>query len=648
MSDLIVLEDKVNISENNLRDKMSSIFNILLIDRTKSTKRCIKNIIWANENYIKYDAEKYSANSEIKFELITGKYDNIIQPRALKAAQLQKKRTRTIAEVFTPMEILKQQNDEIDKNYHNDNLETYTKKTWIEITCGEAPYIATRYNVITGKLIGLDERVGFLDRKLRKINKECNIKDKWKDLVKEAYKASYGFEWNGDSLLLARENLLYTYFDYYNDKWNEEPLLEEIEEIAIIISYNIFQMDGLKCIIPLSDIDTTKKEQLNLFNKIEKINNQTQSKKGQYVKIMNWRENKTEFFKRVKFDVVIGNPPYQENDNAIRGEGAPINASAKPLYNHFFYLAQEITDDKINLIFPARWLVGAGKGLTEFTQKMLNDKHIKSITIFQKSNDVFINTDIKGGVLYLTYDKTYKGEANIKVIDWKKRQHEYKGYLNSCSSGFFIPFKELVNIYKKVISISKETIQKQISTRKPYGLPTDFFKNPAKYSMPEIFDKKNNEDDLSILGLVNNKRVIKYVPKDYPITTGNDTIYKWKFFAGKAMGNGEFGETYPDYPIAAPGEIATETFIRIGNFDSKEEAEALKKYFCTKFFRTMLGIAKATQDATSKVYCFVPNQNFGKDSDIDWNEDIEKIDVQLYKKYKLNASEIKFIEENVK
>ena len=218
MSDLIVIDDKVNISENNLRDKMSSIFNILLIDRTKSTKRCIKNIIWANENYIKYDAKKYSATSEIKIELITGEYSNVIQPRALKAAQLQKKRTRTIAEVFTPIEILKQQNDEIDKSCQNDDLETYTKRTWIEITCGEAPYIATRYNVITGKLIDLDERVGFLDRKLRKINKECNIKDKWKELVREAYKASYGFEWNGDSLLLARENLLYTYFDYYDNK----------------------------------------------------------------------------------------------------------------------------------------------------------------------------------------------------------------------------------------------------------------------------------------------------------------------------------------------------------------------------------------------------------------------------------------------
>ena len=156
MSDLIVIDDKVNISENNLRDKMSSIFNILLIDRTKSTKRCIKNIIWANENYIKYDAKKYSATSEIKIELITGEYSNVIQPRALKAAQLQKKRTRTIAEVFTPIEILKQQNDEIDKSCQNDDLETYTKRTWIEITCGEAPYLVSRYDTVSGKPIELN------------------------------------------------------------------------------------------------------------------------------------------------------------------------------------------------------------------------------------------------------------------------------------------------------------------------------------------------------------------------------------------------------------------------------------------------------------------------------------------------------------
>ena len=298
MPNLKLLNEKVNISENNLRDKMPSVFNILLIDRTKSTKSCTQNIIWANENYIKYDAEKYSPTSEIRIELITGEHNNIIQPRALKAADLQKKRTKAIAEVFTPIETLKEQIDEIDKNYQNDDLETYTKRTWIEITCGEGPYIVTRYNVVTGNFIYLDERVGFLDRKLKRINKECDIKDKWKELVNEAYKATYAFEWNGDSLLLARENLLYTYFDYYYDKWNSEPSLEDIEEIALIISYNIFQMDGLKCIIPLSDVETQKNEQLNLFNKIEKIIKKTPNKKGQYVKIMNWKKNKMEFFKK--------------------------------------------------------------------------------------------------------------------------------------------------------------------------------------------------------------------------------------------------------------------------------------------------------------------------------------------------------------
>lgn len=298
MPNLKLLNEKVNISENNLRDKMPSVFNILLIDRTKSTKSCTQNIIWANENYIKYDVEKYSPTSEIKIELITGEHNNIIQPRALKATDLQKKRTRAIAEVFTPIETLKEQIDEIDKNYQNDDLETYTKRTWIEITCGEGPYIVTRYNVVTGNFIYLDERVGFLDRKLKRINKECDIKDKWKELVNEAYKATYAFEWNGDSLLLARENLLYTYFDYYYDKWNSEPSLEDIEEIALIISYNIFQMDGLKCIIPLSDVELQKNEQLNLFNKIEKIVKKTPNKKGQYVKIMNWKKNKMEFFKK--------------------------------------------------------------------------------------------------------------------------------------------------------------------------------------------------------------------------------------------------------------------------------------------------------------------------------------------------------------
>jgi len=213
-----------NIQESFLRETMPEILDILLIDRTTSTTRTKKNIIWANENYIQHGFKYYSAKSQMKPNLITGERGQLIKPRALKSRELQKERTKSKAEVFTPTWVVKKQNDEVDKDYQNDNLETYVKRTWIEITCGEAPYMTTRYDMETGDIIPFEERVGFVDRKLKRINSEVEDKAEWQRLVEEAFKSSYGFEWSGDSLLLARENLLYTYRDYYYAKWSEEPL----------------------------------------------------------------------------------------------------------------------------------------------------------------------------------------------------------------------------------------------------------------------------------------------------------------------------------------------------------------------------------------------------------------------------------------
>ncbi|TGY54795.1 restriction endonuclease [Ligilactobacillus murinus] len=284
-----------NIQESFLRETMPEILDILLIDRTTSTTRTKKNIIWANENYIQHGFKYYSAKSQMKPNLITGERGQLIKPRALKSRELQKERTKSKAEVFTPTWVVKKQNDEVDKDYQNDNLETYVKRTWIEITCGEAPYMTTRYDMETGDIIPFEERVGFVDRKLKRINSEVEDKAEWQRLVEEAFKSSYGFEWSGDSLLLARENLLYTYRDYYYAKWSEEPLYGLFEDIAEIISYNIFQMDGLKYIIPLSE----KKEkiiyqQLSLFD--GEPEEQWVIKPGRRVKIMNWKTNRMEFF----------------------------------------------------------------------------------------------------------------------------------------------------------------------------------------------------------------------------------------------------------------------------------------------------------------------------------------------------------------
>ncbi|CAM3049077.1 Restriction endonuclease [Leuconostoc gasicomitatum] len=285
-----------DILENTIRETMPEILNILLMDRTTSKPRKVKNIIWANENYIKYGSKFYAATSQIRSELVTGQMGQIIKPRALKSRELQKERTKTRAEVFTPTWVVKRQNDEVEKDYLDDDLETYVSRTWLEITTGEAPYMATRYDMETGEFIPLIKRVGFVDRKLRRINAEVDDKAEWQRLVVKAYKASYGFEWSGDSLLLARENLLYTYRDFYFDKWLEEPVYGLFEDIAEIISYNLFQMDGLKYVIPM----TEKKEkvleyQVSLFDD-ETPEEQWKIKPGKRVKIMNWKTNKMEFF----------------------------------------------------------------------------------------------------------------------------------------------------------------------------------------------------------------------------------------------------------------------------------------------------------------------------------------------------------------
>jgi hypothetical protein len=286
-----------DVKEDSIRTQMPHILDILLLDRTTSSPDKPQNIIWANDNYKELDADSYSATDQIKPELITGLKGSLIMPRALKTITVQKKRTKSKAEVFTPTWIVKKQNDAVDSEYRDDDLETYTRRKWLEIACGEAPYMASRYEMETGRLIPLIERVGFIDRKLARINEEIEDKAEWQRLVELAYKSSYGFEWNGDSLLIARENLLYTYRDYYFAKWGEAPIYGLFENIAIIISYNVFQMDGLTYTIPLSEIkEQVQVHQLALFDSDGTEQFEWRIVPGKRVRIMNWNTNKMEFF----------------------------------------------------------------------------------------------------------------------------------------------------------------------------------------------------------------------------------------------------------------------------------------------------------------------------------------------------------------
>ena len=313
-------DTRVDIKENYIKKLNDTLLTILLKDHSSG-----KNIIWATDNYA-MKGSAYSCQRHITVKSITGRYGNVIKPRVTKSKKEQIHRVKNKAEVFTPSWICNAQNNLIDnawfgrKNVFNtekDKLwKTNTKrivfpkdKTWqdyvqanrMEISCGEAPYICSRYDTVSGKWIELNDRIGILDRKFRVINENTNTKEDWLRWVQEAYKATYGFEWQGDSLLIARENLLFTFMDYYQGRFAEMPTNEMLQETAKIISWNIFQMDGLKFVIPNS-CKPVPKFKPSMFDLIEETDKEAycpgcekgdnKQHIGIYCKVMDWQKKR--------------------------------------------------------------------------------------------------------------------------------------------------------------------------------------------------------------------------------------------------------------------------------------------------------------------------------------------------------------------
>ena len=341
----------------------------------------------------------------------------------------------------------------------------------------------------------------------------------------------------------------------------------------------------------------------------------------------------------MKFDVIIGNPPYQLSDG---GNGA----SAKPIYNLFIEQAMKLNPQYLTMIIPARWYTG-GKGLDAFRDKMINDKRIRVLHDFVDASECFSGVEIKGGVCYFLWDRNYLGVCDI----FKHHGSEIeitKRYLVEEGERIFIREGKLVSIMKKVWAdaSAKKSFESIVSSMKPYGLRGDFFKSPAKYGLPEV-RKEKDKGDLRILGLEGLKREYRYIPANYPLPK-RDLLFDYKIFVPRNVGSGEFGDFTPATIVASPGDLCTETFIQIGPFPSIKEANRANKYMKTKFFRSLISARKQDQGASRAIYHFVPLQNFTSDSDIDWSATSAGIDRQLYAKYGLDDSEIAFIESMIK
>ena len=263
----------LDVLEQSLFDYNKVLFEMLLNDRTTGS-----NIKWGTTDYAEY-GELYAEDKPILPELVTGEYASVIQPRSAKSKEAQERRTHASAEVFTPSWICNKQNNMIDRVWFGrtrifnrekgsswaainkkvqfseiagKTWQDYVKENRLEITCGEAPYLASRYDTTTGEIIPINRRIGLLDRKLRIVSENTTTEASWHSWAMEAFKSIYGFDYQGDNVLLARENLLYTYADYFIDKFGYDPDIEELTSIAEIISWNIWQMDGISMTVPYS------------------------------------------------------------------------------------------------------------------------------------------------------------------------------------------------------------------------------------------------------------------------------------------------------------------------------------------------------------------------------------------------------------
>ena len=637
-----------------------------VLDRLLQDKTTKRNIIWATDSY-KDLSEKYSNRFEITRGALQGIDPVLIQPRAFKAREDQQQRTKSKAEVFTPPWIVNKMINHVDEEwfgqknvFNQENGQTWTttkdpvpfkKKNWkkyvtqkvLEITCGEAPFIVSRYDASSGEIIPIENRIGILDRKLRVINENTDTEVEWGKWAEKAFKSVFGYEYQGDNLLIGRCNLLSTFADYYTARWKRQADEATLIRIANIIAWNFWQMDGLTGTIPLGLPQREFIEQ-TLFED-SSLDNDTFAPK---CRIQDWnKQNRSILFQAIdekeeknmgrKFDVVIGNPPYQDDTE--------LSSRKSPVYNKFMDAAFKIADT-VELITPGRFLFNAGQTPKHWNEERLQDPYFSVLHYEPDGMKIFPNTDIKGGIAI-----TIRNEKKISgPIDAFTAFPELNSILRKVTSTHSDDYLDSLVSSQGVYRFSKSAFTDDPSLQSIQGKGTGFKIVSKSFSKDNVLfhDKKPLDDQnyIQLLGLSNKTRKYRYINRKY--IEDNKWIDTYNVLVPEANGSGALGEVLSTPLIGTPLIGTTDTFLSIGSYKNEDEAANLLKYIKTKFSRALLGIKKATQHNPKSTWVFVPIQDFTPASDIDWTRPIPEIDQQLYKKYKLSPDEIEFIETHVK
>lgn len=330
----------------------------------------------------------------------------------------------------------------------------------------------------------------------------------------------------------------------------------------------------------------------------------------------------------MKFDVIIGNPPYQLNTSKIEGK-----ANAIPIYHHFIKTAINLNSRYLCMIIPSRWMTGGTGTLNAFRDYMIHNKHVMVLHDYFDSKKCFPGVEVKGGICYFLMDKLYSGECEIYSHSNDSVKYS-KRLLATDDDDIFIRYNELSSVKNRVSSFNEATLDTIASPQTPYGLLSNAFKTSKEF----FTTTKTCESQYKVYGLGENlKREILYTSPDFHLDKDYNAN-SYKLFIPEVYGSGELGEIPPRPIVGKPGDICTQTFRQFGYFKTEDEAKNLLTYSYTKFFRALVGIMKHTHHAPAKVYQFVPLQDFSKP----WTDE------ELYKKYKLTQEEINFIESMIR
>ncbi len=634
------MPELIELQEYPVKDYLAD----LLKDKTTG-----KNMLFATDAYQVEKTEEMSVERLTQFE----KY--VIQPRVSKTISEQAERTRNKAEVFTPSWICQKMNDTYDEIIHSDEWQNYIQSTVLEITCGEAPYLVSRYDTATGETIPIEKRIGILDRKLKIVNEHTKTMKSWIEWTNKAFRSVYGYEFQGDSLLIARINLLMTFVEYYRDRWGCDPTENQLNTIVGIICRNLWQMDGLTRQIPFTEneegfigsfFDIDMQNEVSIFD----IPDDPQSLE---CIIWDWNNSEAVIFNDIekglsemKFDFVIGNPPYQEETTNVSLTNGQLRR--KSIFHFFQNSADEIAKEGSILIYPGgRWIQRSGKGMADFGLKQINDPKLKTVYFYPDSSELFSSVAIADGIS-IVVKSTKKAEKGFQYI-YCANGKEQSFHMENPGENIIPLNPNDISITKKIEEFVTQNklmyLHERVFPQKLFGIESDFVeKNIA--SVREYTNDSDINFETEIKLYANDKagkagRTKWFVANQSIISANTKYINMWKVVVSSANAGGQ--KRNNQLEIIDNHSAFGRSRVALGIFEDKKEAENFYHYIQSYIIRYAFLM---TDEALTTLALKVPDigSYSSENKIIDFSKDIDE---QFVKLLNLTDSEFEYIKNRI-